>query len=99
MPFLLVKTTLVAHRLQMVATREACLKHLCFSLVSGVLVVSPCFDTGYKRKDVDMLWRIAARTDSRIEPIPAGTRQFEEDDSSTIIEIARRYGQKISPSA
>jgi len=41
------------------------------------------------------LWRIAARTDSRIEPIPVGERQYQEDDSSAIIEIARREGQMI----
>jgi hypothetical protein len=36
--------------------------------------------------------RNAARTDSRIEPVPVGQRQYEEDDSSAILEIARREG-------
>jgi predicted nucleotidyltransferase len=61
-----------------------------------LLVVSPKYDLPRKREDVNVLWRIAARTDSRIEPIPVGERQYQEDDSSAIIEIARREGQRIS---
>jgi hypothetical protein len=57
------------------------------------------FDDERKREDVNLLWQIAARTDSRIEPIPVGQRQFEEDDSSAIIEIARREGQVVSLAA
>ena len=45
--------------------------------------------------DLALLWRIAGHTDSRIEPIPVGVRQFMEDDSSAIIEMARREGQRI----
>jgi hypothetical protein len=59
------------------------------------LVVSPKFDGEHRREDIEQLWVIAAHTDSRIEPIPVGARQFEEDDSSAIIEIARREGQVI----
>ena len=62
-----------------------------------LLVVSPRFDGERKRADVNLLWHIAARTDSRIEPIPVGQHQFERDDSSAIIEIARREGHKILP--
>lgn len=61
-----------------------------------LLVVSPKFDGERKRDDINVLWRIAARTDSRIEPIPVGERQYQEDDSSAIIEIARREGQRVS---
>jgi predicted nucleotidyltransferase len=61
-----------------------------------LLVVSPRFDGKRQRKDIDLLWRVAARTDSRIEPIPAGVCQYEEDDGSAIIEIARREGHLIS---
>ena len=60
-----------------------------------LLVVSPRFDGERGRADVNLLWRVAARTDSRIEPIPVGQRQFEEDDSSAIIKIARREGQNV----
>jgi len=61
-----------------------------------LLVVSPRFDGPRKREDINLLWRIATRTDSRIEPIPVGERQYEVDDSSAIIEIARREGQRVS---
>ncbi|MEJ5198616.1 MAG: nucleotidyltransferase domain-containing protein [Anaerolineae bacterium] len=61
-----------------------------------LLVVSPKFDGPRKRNDVNLLWRMAARTDSRIEPIPVGERQYQEDTSSAIIEVARREGVVIS---
>ena len=60
-----------------------------------LLVVSPSFDEERKRSDINLLWRVAARTDSRIEPIPVGLQQFKADDGSAIIEIARREGQII----
>jgi predicted nucleotidyltransferase len=60
-----------------------------------VLVVSPLFDAPRNRRDVDLLWRVAARSDSRIEPIPCGERQWNEDSSSAIVEIARREGETI----
>lgn len=62
-----------------------------------LLVVSPQFDEPRRRRDVDLLWRLAARTDSRIEPIPCGERQWKEDTSSAIVEIARRDGQQVTP--
>jgi len=61
-----------------------------------LLVISPRFDEPRRWKDVTHLWHIAARVDSRIEPIPVGQRQFEEDDSSAIIEIAHQEGHRIS---
>jgi predicted nucleotidyltransferase len=60
-----------------------------------LLVVSPRFDDKRERKDINMLWHLAARTDSRIEPIPCGEKQWLEDDSSAIIEIARREGEVV----
>jgi hypothetical protein len=62
-----------------------------------VVVVSPQFDGGIRRSDVNTLWRVAARTDTRIEPIACGERQWVDDDASAIIEIARREGQRIEP--
>jgi predicted nucleotidyltransferase len=64
-----------------------------------LVVVAPRFDGTFTRDDVSLLWRVAAHTDSRIEPIPCGVRQWEEDQSSAIIEIARREGQVILPDA
>ena len=61
-----------------------------------VLVVSPRFDGPRNRRDIDLLWRLAAKEDSRIEPIPCGERQWDEDISSAIMEIARREGETIS---
>jgi len=60
-----------------------------------LVVVSPRFDGERKRSDVSLLWRLTAHTDSRIEPIPCGERQWEEDDSTPIIEIARRTGERV----
>jgi len=60
-----------------------------------LLVVSARFDERRERKDINMLWHLAARTDSRIEPIPCGEKQWLEDDSSAIIEIARREGEIV----
>jgi hypothetical protein len=62
-----------------------------------LVVVSPRFDGPVRRDDVHQLWRVAARTDSRIEPIPCGERQWDEDTSSALIEIARRHGTTITP--
>jgi len=60
-----------------------------------ILVVSPKFDQPGCRKDIDLLWRTTIKIDCRIEPIPCGKRQWEEDDSSAIIEIARREGETV----
>ena len=46
---------------------------------------------------MDNLWILTARTDCRIEPIPCGEREWVEDDSRAIIEIARREGVIITP--
>ncbi len=59
-----------------------------------LLVVSPLYDKHRTHKDISNLWRIAARTDSRIEPIAVGEKQFENGDTM-IIDIARREGQII----
>lgn len=59
-------------------------------------VVSEQFDDQPRREDVALLWKVAARIDSRIEPIPVGKRQFENGSDSAIVEIARREGQIIT---
>lgn len=61
-----------------------------------ILVIAPEFDEPYDKRRVDLLWELRARSDSRIEPIPVGERQWQEDDTSAIIEIARREGEEIS---
>jgi predicted nucleotidyltransferase len=61
-----------------------------------LLVVSPHFDGKKDFDEVNKLWRLTARTDSRVEPIPVGEHEWLEDDSRAIVEIARREGQVIS---
>ena len=61
-----------------------------------LLVVSPQFDGPRNRRDINLMWRLAAKTDSRIEPIPCGERQWNEDVTSAIVEIARRDGKAIT---
>ena len=58
-----------------------------------LIIVSPMFDDMKDRSGINTLWRVAARVDSRIEPIPCGSRQWRDDDSSAVIEIARREGE------
>jgi len=54
-----------------------------------LLVVAPQFDVLHDRSSNNLLWRLAARIDSRI------SRQWREDDSSAIVEIARRQGEVL----
>ena len=61
-----------------------------------LLVVSPQFDGVVLRDDIKKLWHIAARIDSRIEPIPCGEIQWQNDVSNVIIEIARMEGQTVT---
>ncbi len=61
-----------------------------------LLVVSDKYDNTCSREDINILWKMAARTDSRIEPIPISLNRWEQDDESTIIEIARREGIRIA---
>ncbi len=62
-----------------------------------LLVVSPRFDRPYGREETHRLWRTAARIDSRIEPIPVGKRQWEEETGSALLEMARRTGILVEP--
>jgi uncharacterized protein len=60
-----------------------------------IIVVSESYDRPLTREDISSLWKVSARIDSRIEPIPCGLRQWETDDSSAIIETARLAGETI----
>lgn len=61
-----------------------------------LIVVSPQFDGRISRDIINKLWHIAARTDSRIEPIPCGQKQWQDNKSDAIIEIARNEGVTIT---
>ncbi|PKL47204.1 MAG: hypothetical protein CVV39_06115 [Planctomycetes bacterium HGW-Planctomycetes-1] len=63
-----------------------------------LIVVSSDFDGKISREQVKKLWQIAARVDSRIEPIPCGRLQWQNDVSNAIIEAARIDGQTVTPS-
>ncbi len=60
-----------------------------------LLVLSPRFDAPFTVREVETLWIVAGRVDSRIEPVPCGERQWLDDDHSPIVEVARREGQRI----
>ncbi|MBF0152782.1 MAG: nucleotidyltransferase domain-containing protein [Magnetococcales bacterium] len=62
-----------------------------------VMVVSPLFDLPRDSADVDRIWIATLDADVRIEPMAVGSRQWQEDDTAAIIEIARREGQIIRP--
>jgi predicted nucleotidyltransferase len=61
-----------------------------------LIVVSRKYDEDYSHEDVNQLWRAAARTDSRIEPIACGVEEWEKNDERIIIEVAKREGMKIA---
>ena len=61
-----------------------------------LIVVSPQFDGKISRDAINKLWHIAARTDSRIEPIPCGQDQWQQDSRDAIIEIAHNEGVTIA---
>jgi predicted nucleotidyltransferase len=61
-----------------------------------LIVVSSLFDNMKDRQWVHKLWHVAARTDSRIEPIACGQIQWLTDTAIPIIESARIDGITIS---
>jgi uncharacterized protein len=61
-----------------------------------LLIVSRRFDQDYGYDEVEMLWQAATKTDSRIEPVPCGLKEWEGESDSPIIEIAKKEGEKIT---
>ena len=62
-----------------------------------LLVIAPEFDEARRTDLIDALWQLRAYTDSRIEPVGVGERQWREDDVYPSIEIGRREGQTVLP--
>lgn len=60
-----------------------------------LLVIGPDFDPRPDRELVTRLWRARATTDSRIEPLAVGEQQWEKNDGSILLEMARRQGVEI----
>ena len=57
-----------------------------------VVILSPVLEPPRAHETVAALWRLRLQTDSRIEPVPCGEREWETDDSREILEIARQEG-------
>lgn len=61
-----------------------------------LVVIAPELDGHVDRAVLSKLWELRADTDSRIEPIPCGEREWETDDARPILEVARREGIVIA---
>jgi predicted nucleotidyltransferase len=57
-----------------------------------LLVLSPSFDDGVDFDAANELCRLTRGVDSRIEPHAVGVREFEDDEASPLIGIARQEG-------
>ncbi|MBF0296142.1 MAG: nucleotidyltransferase domain-containing protein [Magnetococcales bacterium] len=60
-----------------------------------LVVVSSRFDQPDSWQDTELLWETTVFTDSRIEPVGVGARQWEEEDGIPLIDIVRKEGQII----
>ena len=60
-----------------------------------LIVIAPDFDPRPNRELVTRLWHARTVTDSRIEPIAVGEQQWQQNDTSILIEVARREGVEI----
>lgn len=60
-----------------------------------LVVIAPELDGARDRRLVERLWELRAWTDSRIEPIACGEREWLADEARPVIEIARREGIPI----
>jgi len=61
-----------------------------------LVIIAPEFDGDKDREQIKDMWRATLKADNRIEPIPCGVKEWEEDDSRPIIDIARREGIVIT---
>jgi len=61
-----------------------------------LVVIAPQFDGTPESRLIRRLWELRAESDSRIEPIACGEREWETDDARPILEIARREGIVIA---
>jgi uncharacterized protein len=57
-----------------------------------LVVIARELEPPASRQLVNKLWETRATTDSRVEPIACGQREWETDQSRPILEIARREG-------
>ncbi len=59
---------------------------------NDLIVIAPEFDGPRSAALVEELWVATAAADNRIEPIPCGEAEWETEEGSPILEIARREG-------
>ena len=57
-----------------------------------LIVIAPEFDGPREVTLIETLWQVTASADNRIEPIPCGELEWENDQSRPILEIARCEG-------
>lgn len=60
-----------------------------------LVVIAPELDGPLDQATVEKLWS-ATVIDSRIEPIPCGTREWESQQKRPILDIARQEGITVS---
>jgi len=60
-----------------------------------LVVVASLFDETDEYEPRATLWHVAGHIDCRIEPIACGLKQWEEDDGTPILEVARREGIRV----
>ncbi|MBF0193140.1 MAG: nucleotidyltransferase domain-containing protein [Magnetococcales bacterium] len=60
-----------------------------------LMVVTSRFDEPNSWNGTEILWETTVHTDSRIEPIGVGIKQWEEDESTPLIDMARQQRQII----
>ena len=63
-----------------------------------VVVIAREFDGQPNRELVKSLWRVTLKADVRIEPIPCGVEEWENNHKRPILDIARQEGVVIYPS-
>lgn len=61
-----------------------------------LIVIAPEFDGTRTIEQVKQLWLATGAADDRIEPIPCGEREWEEEGGRPILDIARREGVIIA---
>jgi len=61
-----------------------------------LVVIAPELDNSRQITLVKALWQATISADSRIEPIPCGEKEWENDQSRPILEIARQEGVVIA---
>lgn len=61
-----------------------------------LVIIAPELEPPTNRLLVNKLWELRATTDSRVEPIPCGEREWETDGTRPILEIARREGVLVA---